>query len=660
MSPSNGLLQYAGSCFKEVGNFKRDQFNGADTVHFQDDTTVAGHPRMSACLDINTVAGVRLCTKRVNDGGTRTAGMPDPLLGFDLFFGANMSLKNPNYRSVRCGACHNAPGLTDHTSAFTVKAMELDAFKEFEKGNPVVEPLIEPLIRERVISGFLLESEIAEPGQDAIERRAPNLSLVPAPVVNNNGNCLTANCSGYVFPDAITAAVDGSGQAIIHSDLGTGPVAGAGVPVPFTGFGGAFLDNGVYNIGVRPCVADQTHVTGACEDLGRGNTDPFGWPLSFAALLMKNFGGPAQQPGVAIAQFNPSDNNAGTRGDAQACAPYCSSGGLLQMSPQDQAINPGYTDEVQNPQLPPYLAPFANRIPVGDAHPQIDEGCGPAAGGCPNTLMDVANEEGFPEIGFDPRAHLSEVLNNTVAAGDSSITSWNGTSANLVTPATMKGSLQMGTWPVVNKVNRFGSFKAPQLREIELTGPYFHNGGKLTLRQVIDFYVRGGDFPVTNSAHRDFNIFNLKAELQSDLSEDEQVALVDYMLELTDERVAREAAPFDHPQMILPLDGTAPESDGTVNRDVMLGGICTPSTLAPGATACTSLAVPPVGATGPLFLNIPATGAAGNGPTGSASARVPNFLGIAGAAPDSANSGGRQRLVGAAAFCATITSQYCH
>jgi hypothetical protein len=311
------------------------------------------------------------------------------------------------------------------------------------------------------------------------------------------------------------------------------------------------------------------------------------------------------------------------------------------MSAQDQQINPGYTDEVSNPQLPGYLAPFANKIPVGDSHPQVDEGCGPAGGGCPNTLMDVANEEGFPELAFDPRAHASEVINNSVAPGDGAAMNF-----SVVTPATLHGSAQMGTWPVVNRVNRFGSIKAPQLREVELTGPYFHNGGKLTLRQVVDFYVRGGDFPVTNSAHRDFNILNLNAELQSDLNEQEKVALVDYMLEFTDDRVALEKPPFDHPQMILPLDGTAPESDGTVNRDVMLGGTCTPSPLGPGQQACTSsVLVQPVGATGPLFLNVPATGAAGN-PGG----RLPSFLGI--------SSG--PRLVGPAANCLVPNNHYCH
>ena len=38
------------------------------------------------------------------------------------------------------------------------------------------------------------------------------------------------------------------------------------------------------------------------------------------------------------------------------------------------------------------------------------------------------------------------------------------------------------------------AFKTPGLRNVELTGPYFHNGGQATLMQVVDFYNRGGDF----------------------------------------------------------------------------------------------------------------------------------------------------------------------
>jgi cytochrome c peroxidase len=619
------------SCFTEFGNFKRDSnLTGTSTG------TTVGPPGSGACIAEETVAGVRQCTRRVAAPGTRTPGSnePDPLLGMDIFFGSNVSLKNPQFRSGRCGACHNAPTLTDNTVPFTHKVMLVDPAPEFERGNPVFEPLLEPLGHQRIISGFLLESEINGPGQDAIERKIVNESIVPAPVVNNNGNCSTATCSGYSFPDAIRNNIHEGGNGlgyVVKADLGSGPVAGPGVPVPFTSFGGSFFDNGVYNIGVRPCVASQSGVIGACEDTGRGNTDGFGWPLSLGALLLKNLGGPAQEPGTPLPTFDP--NAPGTRADEIArgsCAPYCGTGGLWNPTGHDQRINPGYGDEAANPLLPSYLAPFASNILVGDAHPQLDEAGGPP-GGMVNVLTDVANAEGIVEIPFDPRAHLSEVINSAYTPGDAM---FNG-----------PGQVFQGTWPMVNRVSRFGSFKAPQLREVELTGPYFHNGGKLTLRQVVDFYVRGGDFPVTNSHHRDFNVLNLNAELQSNLSEEEKVALVDFLLELTDRRVALEAAPFDHPEAIIPLDGTAPENGsfgGQPFRDAVVAA-CSPtlpdgtpaSKFGPGTRSCL----------GGMFLDIPATGAAGN-PGG----RIPNFLNI--------SSG--PRLVGAAANCAVANNQYCH
>jgi hypothetical protein len=129
----------------------------------------------------------------------------------------------------------------------------------------------------------------------------------------------------------------------------------------------------------------------------------------------------------------------------------------------------------------------------------------------------------------------------------------------------------MGTWPNVNRALRNGAFKAPQLREVELTGPYFHNGGKMTLRQVVDFYAHGGDFPMTNATGRDMMIANLNIEVQSNLSEEEKVALVDYLLELTDDRVRFEQAPFDHPEVFVPLDGTAP--DNTFGRPGFLANL---------------------------------------------------------------------------------------
>jgi len=91
-----------------------------------------------------------------------------------------------------------------------------------------------------------------------------------------------------------------------------------------------------------------------------------------------------------------------------------------------------------------------------------------------------------------------------------------------------------------------GAFKTPSLRNVELTGPYFHNGGQSTLRQVMEFYNRGGDF-------HEANLVNLSPEMRAlDLSEPDIDAVVAFMKTLTDERVRDESAPFDHPELPQP------------------------------------------------------------------------------------------------------------
>ncbi|HYW21208.1 MAG TPA: cytochrome c peroxidase [Nodularia sp. (in: cyanobacteria)] len=113
-----------------------------------------------------------------------------------------------------------------------------------------------------------------------------------------------------------------------------------------------------------------------------------------------------------------------------------------------------------------------------------------------------------------------------------------------------------------------GSFKTSGLRNIELTAPYFHNGGQLTLKQVIEFYNRGGDFHKQNIKDLDPDIVNLG------LSEDEQNALVAFLESLTDERVRLEKAPFDHPQLFItnghPGDTNTVTNDGTGRATVTM------------------------------------------------------------------------------------------
>jgi cytochrome c peroxidase len=129
-----------------------------------------------------------------------------------------------------------------------------------------------------------------------------------------------------------------------------------------------------------------------------------------------------------------------------------------------------------------------------------------------------------------------------------------------------------------------GSFKAPSLRNVALTAPYFHNGGQQSLRQVLEFYRRGGDF--ANRADKDPDVIPLV------LSDEELDSLVSFLESLTDERVQSASAPFDHPELVVP-DGALSDAAG-VTLD------------AAGAAQERQLVIPAVGKSGgaplPHFL----------------------------------------------------------
>jgi hypothetical protein len=99
-----------------------------------------------------------------------------------------------------------------------------------------------------------------------------------------------------------------------------------------------------------------------------------------------------------------------------------------------------------------------------------------------------------------------------------------------------------------DEIARGGFFKAPQLRNVALTAPYFHNGSQLTLEQVVEFYNRGGDFnTVAEVKYMDPDIELLGLTAQ------EKIDLVDFLRNaLTDPRTVAQAAPFDHPQLFVP------------------------------------------------------------------------------------------------------------
>lgn len=110
-----------------------------------------------------------------------------------------------------------------------------------------------------------------------------------------------------------------------------------------------------------------------------------------------------------------------------------------------------------------------------------------------------------------------------------------------------------------------GAFKAPTLRNVELTGPYMHNGGMKSLEEVVQFYTRGADFRHTNRADLDPDVNGI-SELQG--NPEEIAKVVEFLKHLTDSRVRYRSAPFDHPELVLPNGHTT--DDGNVEDQLFV------------------------------------------------------------------------------------------
>jgi len=170
------------------------------------------------------------------------------------------------------------------------------------------------------------------------------------------------------------------------------------------------------------------------------------------------------------------------------------------------------------------------------------------------------HDVGFHNIGVRPVDD-----DQGIAAADPS-----GLSSLSAAQLASMGNLSGTPVPPGAPVSVNGAVKTPSLRNIELTAPYFLNGGQATLSQLVEFYSRGGDFP---SADVDPSL------KRAGFSADDQAAVVAFLKSLTDERVRNQSAPFDHPSLTVP------------NGMVMIDGVLTEQT-----------------------ITFPATGAAGGAP----------------------------------------------
>jgi hypothetical protein len=576
---------------------------------------------------------------------------PDELFGLDVFAGGNLTAaltpgqavdpvsgvnrnpagfgSNPFARTARCMLCHLGPEQTDHSINIAHGIIKGDAEFEFPTPPTVIDPFgvevpaPEPPGPIAAVGGLILSEEVTEgAAQDAVEVEPRNFTSFDDPATP--------------WDDRIVAQ-----------------------PSRFS-----FGDQGIYNIGLRPNT----------EDSGRGGDDPFGWPLSLSALTLKNIGGPAFEPGTVMANFDPSDIEAENPGAIQGFEETGDGAFFLGTAYTLQSINPGFERDPILPLMPDYMAPWLHSLPAGELHPQIDE----MAGFVPNTITPPNGGPAieFPEIVFGADLHCGIYAPGLFGSGPPNF-GWGAFDPVTGDPVDIcpnnqsgvPGNLDYpvhGSWPDPNQVLRNGAFKAPPLRNVEMTGPYFHTGSYLTLRQVVDFYIRGGDFPFTNADDRDPHILDVTAqsfgfgtgttrtdadglgdpvdhtfpdglrlvgtfadalpdtafqydpmpdinhpltpEPATSAQEDAKIALVKFLLALTDPRTKYERAPFDRPEIFVPIDGTAPENTG--GRPQLLAD--------------------------PLFQHLPAVGAEGNmvGPDGipgtadDAPTPAPNFLGI--------------------------------
>jgi cytochrome c peroxidase len=93
-----------------------------------------------------------------------------------------------------------------------------------------------------------------------------------------------------------------------------------------------------------------------------------------------------------------------------------------------------------------------------------------------------------------------------------------------------------GLWELTAKKEDMGRFRAPTLRNIELTAPYMHDGSIKTLEEVVDHYARGGRKIETGEFAGDGALNPFKSELMIGfvLSSQEKEDLVNFLKSLTD------------------------------------------------------------------------------------------------------------------------------
>ncbi len=405
--------------------------------------------------------------------------------------------------------------------------------------------------------------------------RGPGFSDDPVFEGSAEGNCVSCH-RGAEFTAAAYSSLGAAGNGA-PAPIGTQQASEVKwdlVPSDKT----AFFDIGFSNIGVRP----------TAEDLGRGGM-AWGRPLSFVRQHLLGVPGAPELPAcggaghvdvrVAAAADDAEENSARRvdmgSSDLELIEEASAQTVGIRFAgvdiPPEASIDRAYiqfgTNEVQRgstslliqgeaiDNAPGFTTATGNvssraRTNAAVPWPEIPAWTMPGESGPDQRTPDIAAviQEIVSQGGWVQGNALAVILTGTGRRTAESFDGDRGRAPLLHVEYTPGpgGTSGSPACPEDNRVAVDGTFKVPGLRNVDLTGPYFHNGGQATLRQVVVFYERLGDFSNDNVRDVDANLARIF------FTEPEEEALIAFMLSLTDERVREEREPFDHPQLFAP------------------------------------------------------------------------------------------------------------
>jgi cytochrome c peroxidase len=185
-----------------------------------------------------------------------------------------------------------------------------------------------------------------------------------------------------------------------------------------------------------------------------------------------------------------------------------------------------------------------------------------------NTQLKGANAIGVQDVGFHNIGVRPSSEDVGVGGKDpfgnplSFARTWFSQLLGNVVPDPVTVSTILAPDPNSARVVVDGAVKTPSLRNVALTQPYFHNGSRFTLEQVVEFYSRGGDrrgpdgndtTALVTAGATNGGTTNAASKVKSlGLSAKDMADVVDFLrYGLTDQRVVCEQAPFDHPSLTL-------------------------------------------------------------------------------------------------------------